>query len=166
MAQELAKKVEGLMQLKDDIDGKLGALPTKADIDNIHELYVTWIGLDEILKAYKPPRSPVPPSREGVEALAKAGELDQKTHDLGDKLTGLEQEVKSKIDTEGLDQKIDEAIKQKRPPSSRTEMARTRFTEALQELQDRLNNLESKLILFFISYPNNLNYVIAIHIIL
>ena len=142
----MAKKVEGLLKLKDEIDDKILSLPTKQDIDNIHELYVTWIGLDEILKSYKPPRSPVPPSREGVEALQKAGLLEGKTDEMGKQLSGLEKEVKAKIDEEGLETKIEEAIKQKRPPSSRTEMARTRFTEALQELQDRLNYLECKFI--------------------
>ena len=93
LAQELAKKVEGLMKLKDEIDSKINTLPTKSDIENIQENYVSWIGLDEILRNYKPPRTPVPPSREGIAALQKADELDQKTDDLGSKLTGLQQEV-------------------------------------------------------------------------
>ena len=94
LAQELAKKVEGLIKLKDEIDQKINTLPTKADIDNIQENYVSWIGLDEILRNYKPPRTPVPPSREGIAALQKADELDQKTDDLGNKISGLQQEVR------------------------------------------------------------------------
>lgn len=147
MAQELAKKVEGLIKLKDEIDGKISVLPTKADIDAIHDNFVTWIGLDEILRNYKPPRTPVPPSREGIAALQKADELDQKTDDLGNKISGLQAEVKNKMDMEGLDAKIEEAFKQKRPPSSRTEMARLHFTEHLQTLQDRITALEGSRIL-------------------
>jgi len=144
LAMELAKKVEGLISLKDEIDSKLSSLPSMDDIRNIHESYVTWIGLDEILRNYKPPRTPVPPSREGIAALQKAGELDQKTDDLGNKISGLEKEVQRKMDAEIVDSKIDEAIKQKRPPSSRTEMARARFTETLQELHDRILKLEEE----------------------
>eukprot|EP00116_Pleurobrachia_bachei_P005538 sb/3465800/ len=144
LAQELAKKVEGLMKLKDEIDSKINTLPTKSDIENIQENYVSWIGLDEILRNYKPPRTPVPPSREGIAALQKADELDQKTDDLGSKLTGLQQEVIKKMDADIVDAKIEEAFKQKRPPSSRTELARQHFAETLQDLQDRLNKLEGQ----------------------
>ena len=86
----------------------------------------------------------MPPSREGIAALQKAGELDAKTDDLGNKLAGLSQEVKNKMDAEIVDAKIDEAIKQKRPPSSRTEMARARFTETLQEIEERIAKLEGR----------------------
>ncbi|XP_063684176.1 glutamine-rich protein 2-like isoform X3 [Bolinopsis microptera] len=141
LAQELAKKVEGLIKLKDEIDGKMAGLPTRADITNIQENYVSWIGLDEILRNYKPPRTPAPPSREGIAALQKADELDQKTDDLGDKISGLEKEVIGKLDKDEFAARIEDAIKQ-RPPSSRTEQARKHFTEALQDLQDRIAALE------------------------
>jgi len=143
LAQELAKKVEGLIKLKDEIDGKIAGLPTRADITTIHENYVTWIGLDEILRNYKPPRTPVPPSREGIAALQKADELDQKTDDLGDKISGLEKEVIGKLDKDEFSARIEEAIKQ-RPPSSRTEQARQHFAETLQDLQDRIASLEAE----------------------
>jgi len=143
LAQELAKKVEGLIKLKDEIDGKIAGLPTRADIATIHENYVTWIGLDEILRNYKPPRTPVPPSREGIAALQKADELDQKTDDLGDKISGLEKDVIGKLDKDEFSARIEEAIKQ-RPPSSRTEQARLHFSETLQDLQDRLASLEAE----------------------
>ena len=51
------------------------------------------------------------------------------------------------MDTDEFEAKMEEAIKQKRPPSSRTEMARQRFTEAMQELADRLAALEGNLII-------------------
>ncbi|XP_063684184.1 glutamine-rich protein 2-like isoform X8 [Bolinopsis microptera] len=143
LAQELAKKVEGLIKLKDEIDGKMAGLPTRADITNIQENYVSWIGLDEILRNYKPPRTPAPPSREGIAALQKADELDQKTDDLGDKISGLEKEVIGKLDKDEFAARIEDAIKQ-RPPSSRTEQARKHFTEALQDLQDRIAALEAE----------------------
>ena len=44
LAQELAKKVEGLATIRDEIEAKLGGLPPMADIKNIHESFVTWIG--------------------------------------------------------------------------------------------------------------------------
>ena len=141
MAQELAKKVEGLIKLKDEIDGKIAGLPTKADLQTIHDNYVTWIGLDEILRNYKPPRTPMPPSREGIAALQKADELDQKTDDLGSKISGLEREVGGKLSKDEFSARIEEAIKQ-RPPSSRTEQARQHFSETLQDLQDRIAALE------------------------
>ena len=48
------------------------------------------------------------------------------------------------MDAEGLDAKIEEAFKQKRPASSRTELAKQHFSEALQDLHDRIDKLESK----------------------
>jgi len=144
LAQELAEKVKGLMALKDEIDGKLAGLPSMDDIENIKENFVTWIGLDEILRNYKPPRSPMPPSREGVEALARAGEIKEKTDELGNKIDELGKTVKTKVDTDEFEAKMEEAIKQKRPPSSRTEMARQRFTEAMQELAERIAMLEER----------------------
>jgi len=144
LAQELAEKVKGLMALKDEIDGKLAGLPSMDDIENIKENFVTWIGLDEILRNYKPPRSPMPPSREGVEALARAGEIKEKTDELGNKIDELGKTVKTKVDTDEFEAKMEEAIKQKRPPSSRTEMARQRFTEAMQELAERIAMLEAE----------------------
>jgi len=144
LAQELAEKVKGLMALKDEIDGKLASLPSMDDIENIKENFVTWIGLDEILRNYKPPRSPMPPSREGVEALARAGEIKEKTDELGNKIDELGKTVKTKVDTDEFEAKMEEAIKQKRPPSSRTEMARQRFTEAMQELAERIAMLEAE----------------------
>ncbi|KAL5268881.1 hypothetical protein ACHWQZ_G002645 [Mnemiopsis leidyi] len=145
LAQELAKKVEGLIKLKDEIDGKIAGLPTKADLQTIHDNYVTWIGLDEILRNYKPPRTPMPPSREGIAALQKADELDQKTDDLGSKISGLEREVGGKLSKDEFSARIEEAIKQ-RPPSSRTEQARQHFSETLQDLQDRIAALEEAVI--------------------
>lgn len=144
LAQELAEKVKELMAMKAEIDGKLAGLPSMDDIENIKENFVTWIGLDEILRNYKPPRSPMPPSREGVEALARAGEIKEKTDELGNKIDELGRTVKTKVDTDEFEAKMEEAIKQKRPPSSRTEMARQRFTEAMQELADRLAALEAE----------------------
>lgn len=46
------------------------------------------------------------------------------------------------MDADIVDAKIEEAFKQKRPPSSRTELARQHFAETLQDLQDRLCKLE------------------------
>jgi len=143
LAQELAKKVESLMKLKDEVDGKIASLPTKDDIKTIHENYVTWIGLDEILRNYSPPRAPMPPSREGIAALQKADELDQKTESLGDKISGLEKEVTGKLSKDEFSARMEEAIKQ-RPPSSRTEQARQHFSETLQDLQDRIASLEAE----------------------
>jgi hypothetical protein len=129
------------MKLKDEVDGKIASLPTKDDIKTIHENYVTWIGLDEILRNYSPPRAPMPPSREGIAALQKADELDQKTDSLGDKISGLEKEVTGKLSKDEFSARMEEAIKQ-RPPSSRTEQARQHFSETLQDLQDRIASLE------------------------
>lgn len=143
LAKELADKVEGLMKLKDEVDGKIATLPTREDIQMIHENYVTWIGLDEILRNYNPPRAPMPPSREGIAALQKADELDQKTDSLGDKISGLEREVGGKLSKDEFSARMEEAIKQ-RPPSSRTEQARQHFSETLQDLQDRIAALEAE----------------------
>ena len=53
LALELAKKVEGLISLKDEIDAKMAGLPTMADIQNIHESYVTWIGRFLFLQSFR-----------------------------------------------------------------------------------------------------------------
>lgn len=81
-------------------------LPSKVDKTQL-EGYITWEQMEEAFKEHRvsPPPTPIPkdhPSRETLEALRVVGELAEDYEALKDRLSNLEDDINSKVNTDDL----------------------------------------------------------------